>query len=766
MPNRQAVTPSETVWVLSAVGGVLGALVAAEPTGHPVIDRLLCAALVAFTVWAGSTARTWLLIAVSGAVGVLALTEPVVGGVALATAVLLGVADAVFGRQRSIKAVASGITALVVLHLPEIVRFGGSAVVAAAAIVAISVSGLHMKRRSVRRRVYWGVGAIAALAIVGIVGVGATVAEAQDAVDSGEDEIRSAIVAVNEGDLDAARTDIAAAEASLSEADRALSRPWGRLGAVIPVVAQHRSLAVDLASSAHEAAIAASLAIAQVDLDGLRSADGRFDVEVMEKLGEPFTALAEAVDRFTARLDDNDSPWLVAPVRERLDEVSDELDVEGRRVANLAAATRQLPELFGAEGERRYFVAFITPSEARALGGHMANYAELTIADGRMSLSRFGRAADLIEANADRSTRVLSGPDAYLDRYGVFGAGGDGVPTVPLWWLSVTISPDFPSVAEVIAEMYENGTGREVDGVLAIDPTGLAGLLRVTGPVDVPSLGRQLTADNVVDFLQREQYLLFGAGENEERADLLGEVARTTFDSFVSSGDADPVDLVKNLAPAVSAGHFLAWSDDFGEQQLFTAIGASGSFARQGLRDGLAVTNLNVSANKIDAFLTRTVSYHAVMDEATGEVTGRVDVTLTNGAPADGLPAYVIGNSVGLPPGYNQTFLTLYTAGDVTGATVDGAAAEPALGSELGWTYAEQMLVLPPGSSTTASYTVVGAVDPDAPYELLVRAQPMAVPDVLTVSVTTSSGRQLVSYVGPLERTTVFRSESSSAADG
>ena len=438
----------------------------------------------------------------------------------------------------------------------------------------------------------------------------------------------------------------------------------------------------------------------------------------MGQLGEPFTALADAVDRFTASLHDNDSPWLVAPVRERLDEVSDELDVEGRRVANLAAATRQLPELFGAEGERRYFVAFITPSEARALGGHMANYAELTIADGRMSLSRFGRAADLIEANADRSTRILSGPDAYLDRYGVFGAGGDGVPTVPLWWLSVTISPDFPSVAEVISELYENGTGREVDGVLAIDPTGLAGLLRVTGPVDVPSLGRQLTADNVVDFLQREQYLLFGAGENEERADLLGEVARTTFDSFASSGDTDPVDLVQNLAPAVSAGHFLAWSADFGEQQLFTAIGASGSFARQGLRDGLAVTNLNVSANKIDAFLTRTVSYHAVVDEESGAVTGTVDVTLTNDAPTDGLPAYVIGNSVGLPPGYNQTYLTLYTAGDVTGTTVDGAAAEPALGSELGWTYAEQRLIVPPGSSMTASYEVVGAVDPSAPVRV------------------------------------------------
>lgn len=748
------------MWALSVLGGLVGLTLAAAPTGNEIVDRALCALLVAFVVWAGSTARTWLLIAVSGSIGVLAIRTPVVGVAALAAAVLVAVTDLWAGRRRWVKALASGITAVAALHLPEIVGFGGSAIAAAAALGAISLNGVHMKRRSTRRRVSWIAAGIFAGAVAGAAGVAVTLVQARDAVEQGEDEIRAAVAAANEGDISTARTVIAAAEASLSDAERALARPWGRVGAVIPVLAQHRSLALDITTAAHDAATAAAAAIDEVDLDQLRLSDGQVDLQVAQRLGPPFAALSAAVDEFSVSLDAQTSPWLFEPVRDRIDEVAVELDTEGDRLANLAEATRTLPELLGDGDDRRYFVAFITPSEARALGGHMANYAELTFEDGRLSLSEFGRAADLIEANADRSTRLLSGPDAYLDRYGPFGAGGDGVASGTLWWLSVTISPDFPSVAQVMSELYEQGTGRDVDGVIAVDPSGLAALLRVVGPVDVPALGRSLDADNVVDFLQHEQYTLFTDGQNEERTDLLGDIAHTTFDRLVGGSDLDPVALVRALAPAATGGHVLLWSPDRDEQRLFEAIGAAGSFARQGSRDGLAVTNLNGGANKLDAFLRRTIRYDAIVDEATGALTGTVEVTLHNDAPAEGLPAYVIGNSVGDPTGSNRTYLTLYTPGPVSAATVDGVEVVPTVGEELGWQFAELNLVLPAGSTTVVRYELTGSVDPTELYELLVRAQPMATPDELSVSVRSSSGRELVTFDGTLDRTTVLRERS------
>ena len=40
-----------------------------------------------------------------------------------------------------------------------------------------------------------------------------------------------------------------------------------------------------------------------------------------------------------------------------------------------------------------------------------------------------------------------------------------------------------------------------------------------------------------------------------------------------------------------------------------------------------------------------------------------VDVTLTNDAPASGLPRYVIGNDQGLPDGTSRMLVTLYGPG-------------------------------------------------------------------------------------------------------
>ena len=58
------------------------------------------------------------------------------------------------------------------------------------------------------------------------------------------------------------------------------------------------------------------------------------------------------------------------------------------------------------------------------------------------------------------------------------------------YWSNVTIPADMPSVGDVMAQMYEVSTGRTVDGVFVIDPAGIAGLMDVTGPVELPDIGQ------------------------------------------------------------------------------------------------------------------------------------------------------------------------------------------------------------------------------------------------------------------------------------
>ena len=63
------------------------------------------------------------------------------------------------------------------------------------------------------------------------------------------------------------------------------------------------------------------------------------------------------------------------------------------------------------------------------------------------------------------------------------------------------MTPDFPTVAEITADLYAQVAGTEVDGVIAMDPFVVAQMLRYTGPVLIPSLGRQIGPDEVLPYL-------------------------------------------------------------------------------------------------------------------------------------------------------------------------------------------------------------------------------------------------------------------------
>ncbi len=730
-----------------------------EPTGHPVTDLVFRAALAVAVTWSAARAPASVVFATTGLLGVAGLDRPLVGLGLLGAAGVLAVAD---WQRRTVDpaltASVGGLSVLGSFHLPQLAFFGGSALIGGIAAAVTIAAGLSGRPSGTRRRV-----TRVAMAIgigIGVIAVGSAVSFTIAVAQAGKAQrhLRAALEATNGGQLDAATDKLALASADVRAARRALHAPWGRAGELLPIVAQHRSVAVELADSADQAVAVALAAARATDLDQLKMKGGRADIDGITGLLEPLDTLADSLDGIRGQLAASRPGWIVAPLERRIAGATDDLDQGRRQLANLIEVVRLAPDLLGGTADRRILVAFLTPSEARPLGGHMANYGELTISDGRLGLSGFGRASDLIAANADPATRVLSGPEPYLTRYGPFGAGGSGAPAGPDWWLDVTISPDFPSVAQVMSELYTNATGRTVDNVMTIDPTGLAGLLSITGPIHASGFAEEITADNVVQLLEHDQYALFGREGREERVEFLGDAGRATFDALLARRRLDPVVLVKHLAPAVTGGHLMIWSAHPAEQALFSELNASGGFTRTDTSaDSLAVTSLNSGANKTDAFLTRSVRYEAVVDDATGELTGSVTVTLINDAPASGLPFHVIGNSVDEPLGSNRSYLTLYRGGGVTSMTVDGRAVAPATGTELGWNYAEYRLTLPPGSTTVVRYEVTDRVDPSMPYRLRVRSQPLANPEHLTVAVHLASGGLLASYDGVVDHTMIIQ---------
>ena len=162
--------------------------------------------------------------------------------------------------------------------------------------------------------------------------------------------------------------------------------------------------------------------------------------------------------------------WQIPPVVDGVERFASELaDAEGSaRTGALAAEVG--PALLGADGEARYFVAFVTPSEARGTG-FLGSYGLLTATDGRLDLAEVGRNKELNAAGPP--VKDITGPPDYLARYSRFEPQST--------WENVTFTPDGPTAAEVMAELYPQSGGTDVDGVLRIDPAGVARLLRVTG---------------------------------------------------------------------------------------------------------------------------------------------------------------------------------------------------------------------------------------------------------------------------------------------
>jgi hypothetical protein len=160
--------------------------------------------------------------------------------------------------------------------------------------------------------------------------------------------------------------------------------------------------------------------------------------------------------------------------------------------------------------------------------------------------------------------------------------------------------------------------------------------------------------------------------------------------------------------------------------------------------------------NKVDLFLRRSVAYDVQWDPSTGAVRSTATITLTNEAPASGLPDYILDNNVGalrpggvdMPKGWNYTFLTLYTPLNALRGTIDGEPLGLEVLPELGRNAVSVFVELAPGATRTIVVELEGSLAPDE-YVLDLAAQPLVEPEQAAVTVTVAGGGP-VTVTGPL----------------
>jgi hypothetical protein len=714
------------IGALATAAAIGGAMAGSHPTGTPILDPVYAGAAAALVTVAASQASR-------AAVLILATVSAVFARdwLLVPAAVALGLAFASTFMHRAyarLQALIGAVSIEVMLRWPNVGFHGLTVVVALSAVaVVLGSAWSHLSGRW-RRRTAWAAGGLVAGAVVLAAPLAAGTLMARHSVASGVDAARAALSSVSDGDSASATAELNSATGDLRRSHRLTGSWWTAGGLLVPGVAQQRrAIAADTAAAAALTSLAGREADS-LDYHNLGYHQGQLNLKAVTAMSAPLVALDRQIASAQATIKSTRSAWLVAPLAADVGRLSTELD-RARGSADLGVlAARDAPALLGGEGVRHYFLAFVTPAETRGLDGFIGAFGELTADQGRLTLTRSGPIADL---NSALRPIHLAGVHDYEARYGAFAPAGH--------FQDVTYSPDLPTVAQVIAQMYPAAGGDRIDGVLAVDPEALAQLLQFTGPLTIAGLPYPLTTANASDVLLRQQYSLFTDPAQAERNTFLHEALSDAFKRLSAGSLPGPKALSSALDPVVRQGRLLFWSTHPGDQHLLQRLGLDGSFPQPGPgSDALAVTVANAGNNKIDAYLHEAVNDRVVYDPATGRVAATVTVTFANDAPSTGLPDYVIGVHSGpnLPPGTNLMWVSLYSPLHLTSALVGGAPStfSPPV-PELGANAYSGFVVVPSGGSTTLRLSFEGNLSKGPRYRMALRLQPLVNPPSAQVTV-------------------------------
>lgn len=496
----------------------------------------------------------------------------------------------------------------------------------------------------------------------------------------------------------------------------ATSGPHWRVAGALPFVGDDARALAEVASVVDDVATDAlpRLASAAVVADPSRfpPRDGRVDLAPLEAARDDVVGADETVASALERVSAIDTGTLVGPLRDAVDQLGGQLADVRASTATASRAVQLLPPMLGADGARDYLVLVQNNAEPRAEGGISGSVLHLRTEDGAITFVEQRPGKEL--GGYEESVVDLTGPEQAL-----FGTD------LGRHLLNVTSTPDFPRAAELASAIWREQGGSDVDGVLAVDPVALAGMLAATGPVVVAtSTGESvtLTADDAAAYLLNGVYREHPEPSVQDA--LFGAAAHGVFDALVS-GQADPAAAVDALAGAAREGRLLVWSAHPDEQSLLTgtvlsgelrgvlggAGGAGGEDWAPSAGQPVVGVYLNASsAAKVGYYLDTDVVVTDVACRPDGSQSFTLEVTLTSALAADeaaDLPDYVTGDRDG--DGTIRTNLLVYAPrhGGILGS--DATVGDPGLFAQVhdDLVVGGRSVALAPEESATFRYEMV-----------------------------------------------------------
>ncbi|MDP9075265.1 MAG: DUF4012 domain-containing protein, partial [Actinomycetota bacterium] len=387
----------------------------------------------------------------------------------------------------------------------------------------------------------------------------------------------------------------------------------------------------------------------------------------------------QAIDTASAQLDALGGYRLLGPLGQARNDLSRRLITIGSTAHSADDGLTALIAFTGGSGPKRYLVLSQNPDELRPTGGFIGSYGVLTADAGQLHLDQFAPIESWVTSHPTDLIPLaqLASPFRFYN------------PPLPQSLANVNATPDWPQVAQSALNLWRQG-GQAADGVVSFTPEFMARVLSVVGPVDVPSYGETVTADNVVERLDYYTHIQAPTAASDQRKAFLPPLGQAVMAKLVSAPVTQWRELASALGQALSARQLLVWSPDAAVESTLSRRGWAGALPPTA-GDFFYNAEFEYSA-KNGRGIKRTIDHQVTLrPDGSARLTTTITFANTLGTGA-----------VNLNP---LLYVTVYGP---TGATVDtlasdlAASAEPAIAGHpaAGW-----FLALPPNGTATLKMT-------------------------------------------------------------
>lgn len=279
-----------------------------------------------------------------------------------------------------------------------------------------------------------------------------------------------------------------------------------------------------------------------------------------------------------------------------------------------------LPQLIGAEGERKYLVLFQNNTELRPGGGFIGSYGILTLSRGKF---KGFTVHDVYDADGQLQGHVE--PPFAIRRY---------MPLVHLYLRDSNFDVDFVKNAQKALFMLHAETGETVNGVIGVDLSFVQKVIGAMGKVFVASTNDTVTADNFFLLTEQRAEKNFFAGSTQKK-DFLSALFTALQEKLLSANGVSHQKLFEAILQGIEEKHLLLASSDPSLQTVLSVNGLSSALLdtreddKTVLNDFVGVNEANIGIDKVNYFVKREITQDIHITDK-GQIKESLTLTLHN----------------------------------------------------------------------------------------------------------------------------------------